>query len=269
MMNEDFDFYVDKRDLKRIKDKDLFETVEEVFDTKTIMTLYNLMRKKIIYRMNGVISAGKESRVYLAYGYKGEKLAVKIYLIATAVFKKGILKYIIGDPRFEGFRPSDTRKLIYMWTRKEFRNMKRMYDAGVKVPRPIAFLNNVLVMEFLGEDGKRYPLLIEVYKDLDLEELEEIYHKVLEELEKIVCKAGLVHGDLSEYNIMVKPELDIAIIDVSQAVELSHPNAYDFLVRDIENVNRFFREEAGIENIVDNEELLRRLKPCLEKIKEG
>lgn len=268
-MSDDFDLYIDRRELKRVKDKDMFETVEEVFDTKTVMTIYQLMRRKIIYRMNGVISAGKESRVYLAYGYRGEKLAVKIYLTSTAVFRRGILKYIMGDPRFEGFKPSNTRKLIYAWTRKEYRNMKRMYDAGVKVPKPIVFLNNVLVMEFLGEDSKRYPLLIEVYNELEYSDLEEIYGKVINELEKIVCKAGLVHGDLSEYNIMVKRDLDIAIIDVSQAVELDHPNAYQFLVRDIGNINRFFREEAGIENIVKEEELIRRLKQCFEKTKEN
>ncbi|OYT37830.1 MAG: serine/threonine protein kinase [Desulfurococcales archaeon ex4484_58] len=268
-MFEDFDIYIDKRDLKRIKDKDLFETVEEVFDTRTVLTLYTLMRKKIIKRMNGVISAGKESRVYLAYSYSDEPLAVKIYLTSTAVFRKGILKYIMGDPRFQGFKPSDTRKLIYMWTRKEFRNMKRMYDADVKVPKPIAFLNNVLVMEFLGEDNKRYPLLIEVYNELELEDLHRIYSLVLEELVKIVCRARLVHGDLSEYNIMVRPGIDIAIIDVSQAVDLEHPNFYDFLIRDIRNINRFFRYEVGLDSVLDEETVLERIKPCLVKRKEG
>ena len=96
-----------------------------------------------------------------------------------------------------------------------------------------------------------------------------IYQEILEELRKIVCKAGLVHGDLSEYNVMVKPDLDIVVIDVSQAVELSHPNAVDFLIRDIRNINRFFREEVGIEDIVDDNELFEGLKPCLEKIREG
>ncbi len=265
MNREDFDIFIDKRDLKRIKDKDLFETVEEVFDTKTVLTIYSLMRKKIIRRMNGVISAGKESRVYLGYSYREEPLAVKIYLTSTAVFRKGILKYIIGDPRFEGFRPSDTRKLIYLWTRKEYRNLKRMYDNGVKVPRPIGFLNNVLVMEFLGIDRKRYPLLIEVYNDLGEEDLFKIYRLVLEELVKIVCKASLIHGDLSEYNIMVKPEIDIYVIDVSQAVDIAHPNAYDFLLRDICNMNRFFRDEAGLEKIYSVEEVLEMIKPCLMK----
>ena len=267
MSNEDFDFYEGRRELKRRRDKDLFETVEEVFDTSTIMSILGLMRKKIIKRLNVVISAGKESRVYLGYSYGGEQLAVKIYLTSTAVFRKGILKYIAGDPRFEGFRPSDTRKLIYLWTRKEFRNLKRMYTAGAKVPKPIAFYNNVLVMEFLGEGGRRYPLLIEAYHELDMDDLEKIYNLVLQELEKIVCKANLVHGDLSEYNIMVKPGIDIAIIDVSQAVDIKHPNAFNLLVRDVNNINRFFREEAGLKSIAGGEEIIGRLLPCLEKRK--
>jgi len=257
--------YINKRDLKRIKDKDLFETVEEVFDSSTLLTLYNLMRKKILYRMNGVISAGKESRVYLAYGYRGEKLAVKIYLTSTAIFKKGILKYIAGDPRFEGFKPRDTRDLIYAWTRKEYRNLKRLYEAGVKVPKPIAFYNNVLVMEFMGEDTTRYPLLHEIYNELEKSELLKIYQAILEEIEKMVCRAGLIHSDLSEYNIMIKPDLDIVIIDVSQAIDVEHPNALEFLMRDIENINRFFKEKAGIYEVVSEQEILERVRACLER----
>lgn len=253
---------------KRIKDKDLYETVEEVFDTKTVMTIYNLMRRRIIKRMAGVISSGKEARVYLAYGPKNTPLAVKIYLTSTAMFKKGILKYIIGDPRFEGFKPRNTRALIYAWTRKEFRNMKRLYEAGISVPRPIAFLNNVLVMEFMGEKGRRYPLLAEVYSELDKEALEKIFDKILTELYKIVCKARLVHSDLSEYNIMVTPDLDVVIIDVGQAVLLDHPNSMEFLYRDIKNLIRFFRDEVGIDT-PGPEEIMEEVKPCLTKTREN
>ncbi len=261
--------YTSKRELKRIKDKDLYETVEEVFDTKTVLTLYELIRRRIIKRMNGVISAGKEARVYLGYGPRGERYAVKIYFTSTAMFKKGILKYIIGDPRFEGFRPRDTRSLIYTWTRKEFRNLKRMYESGVKVPRPIAYRNNVLVMEFMGEDNRRYPLLVEVYNDLSYDEVKHIYELVVEELKKIVCSAGLVHGDYSEYNIMVKPDLDIVVIDVGQAVPPEHPNAHLFLERDIVNINRFFYREVGLEDIYSLEELLEEMGECLGMRREG
>ncbi|ACL11413.1 serine protein kinase RIO [Desulfurococcus amylolyticus] len=260
-MSDDIDKLLRKKEEPRRKDKDLFETVEEVFDTATVMTIIELIRKKIIKKLNGVVNTGKEARVYLGIGYNGEYLAVKIYLTSTAEFKKGIYKYIMGDPRFRDVKIKDTRTLVYVWTRKEYRNLKRLYEAGVKVPRPVAFLNNVLVMEFLGENGNRYPLLIEAYKELEVEELKHVYHLILDEVVKIYCKAGLVHGDLSVYNIVVTPGLDIAIIDVGQAVDLSHPNSEEFLIRDIENINRFFREETGI-STYSLEEILEAVKEC-------
>jgi len=248
---------------RREKDEDQFKVIEEVFDTATVKTILELIRRRILKRLNGVISAGKESRVYLAYGPLNEPLAVKIYLTSTVEFKRGIYKYIIGDPRFEKVKFKDTRSLIIAWAHKEFRNLKRMKEAGVKVPKPVACLSNVLVMEFLGENTHRYPLLVEAYKDLTEDELKQIFQLVCSELEKIVCSAELVHGDYSEYNIMVKPDLDIAIIDVSQAVELSHPNAIEFLNRDIENIYRFFVKEAKLD--IHREQLQGRIEPCLKE----
>ncbi|WP_440060186.1 serine protein kinase RIO [Thermogladius sp. 4427co] len=255
------------REERREKDKDLFETVEEVFDTRTVLNVVELMRRKVIKRLAGTISAGKESRIYLGYTYDDKPVAVKIYLTSSAEFKKGILKYIAGDPRFEGFSPRNTRELIYAWARKEFRNLTRMYEAGVRVPKPLGLYNNVLVMEFIGEDRHRYPLLVEAYEELEPEELEIVYNKILEEIEKIVCKARLVHGDLSEYNIMVTPDLDVVIIDVSQAVDVNHPNALDLLKRDLERIEEFFRDKIGLNNTRDSKEVLEGLMKCLEKRK--
>lgn len=255
--------------LEKVKDRDLFEVVDEVFDYSTVMTIVELFRKRILRKISGVISAGKESKVYLGYDFSDNPVAVKIYLTSSAEFRKSIYKYIIGDPRFEGLKPKDFRDLIIAWARKEFRNLTRMYEAGVKVPRPIACLNNVLVMEFIGEGRTRYPLLIEAYKDMTSSELREVYKLTLQELEKIICKARLVHGDFSEYNIMVKlleEGFDIVVIDVSQAVDLNHPNALELLIRDVRNIKRFFEKEAGLA-IEDESELLKRLMLCLEKKK--
>ena len=267
-MSEDVDRLLRRGEEEpRMKDADLYETVEEVFDASTVLTILSLIRKRVLKRISGVISAGKEARVYLGYTPDDRPLAVKIYLTSSAGFRKGILKYIAGDPRFQGVKTSDTRALIYAWTRKEYRNLVRVREAGVKAPEPVAFLNNVLVMQFLGEESKRYPLLEEAYKELEREELEIVYKQVLEELEKIVCKARLVHGDFSEFNIMVKPDLDIAIIDVSQAVDYSHPNARDFLERDVRNINRFFKNEANTD-VLSDEEVLEGLFRCLERRRE-
>ncbi|MEM0469946.1 MAG: serine protein kinase RIO [Desulfurococcaceae archaeon] len=251
---------------ERIKDRDLFEVVDEVFDSFTLMTIIELHRRGVLRKINGVISSGKESRVYLGYDKLGNTVAIKIFLTTTAEFRKSIRKYIIGDPRFEQLKSRSLRSLILAWARKEYRNLTRMHEAGVKVPKPIACLNNVLVMEFLGENRVRYPLLIEVFKELTEEELYSIYKLVVAEVEKITCSAKLVHGDLSEYNIMVKPNLDIAIIDVSQAIDINHPSAFEFLKRDVENIYRFFTKEAKLE-VGDLQAILNKVIPCLERKK--
>ncbi len=245
---------------RRRKDADLLKTVEEVFDSFTLAHVHRLEARGIIWELKGVVSAGKEARVYWAKARDGRDLAVKIYLSATAEFRKAIRKYIEGDPRFESIPKGNFRRLIYEWTRKEFRNLRRMRDAGVRVPEPIAFSGNVLVMEFLGEEGRRAPLLVEAVEELDEDEILEIYHEVVEQMRLITCKAGLVHADLSEYNIMVwegKPW----IIDVAQAVHHDHPHSVEFLLRDINNIVDFFAEHI---DPGDTDTLREELLGCLE-----
>ena len=217
-------------------DKELFETVEEVFDSSTVLAILELTRRKIIGDLKGVVSAGKESRVYWGKAPDGSDLAIKIYLTSSAEFRKGMIKYLMGDPRFQRI-PKSTRKLVITWARKEFRNLKAMYDVGASVPRPIAQHENILVMEFIGENGIRAPLLKEV--NLDTYEAEIIFHNVIENVKRIYKFAELVHGDLSEYNIMLYKD-KAYIIDVSQAVKISHPNSYELLLRDLNNLVRYF-----------------------------
>ncbi|MDM7274886.1 MAG: serine protein kinase RIO [Thermoprotei archaeon] len=249
-----------REESERVKDADMFKIVEEVFDSITMGFIYRLESRKVLRELKGAISSGKESRVYWAKGWKGEDLAVKIYLTETSDFKKSIRKYIEGDPRFEGIFETNFRRLIYEWAKKEYRNLKRMYESGVRVPRPIAFAGNVLVMEFIGEEGYRAPLLVEVAGELEVEEFKAIYLDLKTQIETLVCKASLVHADLSEYNVMIfdgKPW----IIDVSQAVDLEHPRSMEFLERDLLNVHRFFSDYINVEPL---EELRGVVLKCLE-----
>ncbi len=231
-----------------------------MWDYQTLMAAYEVARRLKIVRFAGVVSAGKEARVYRAIGKGGVEYAVKIYLTATAEFRKSIYKYIMGDPRFEGVDLSNTKKLFFAWARKEYRNLRRMYDACVSVPRPYLVYQNIIVMEFIGEGGRRAPLLKEVYEELDEEELMDVYRQVVENVKRIYCCARLVHADLSEYNIMYLHG-KVYIIDVAQAVDLNHPLAEQFLAHDIGNIHRFFAEEAGLE-IPGPEEILRQVTSC-------
>ncbi len=209
-------------------------TVEEVFDQATLMVIYSFLNSGVLYEVHGVVNAGKEARVYWGKNKEGKELAVKIYLTASAEFKKGMLKYIEGDYRFKGVK-RDTRSLIFAWAQKEFRNLEQASRAKVRVPKPIAVRNNVLVMEFIGKDGVSAPSLKEQLPSNP----EKVYNTLLTYLRRLYRKAELVHGDLSEYNIMMWKGNPV-IFDVSQAVPTSHPMAEFFLRRDLANVNRFF-----------------------------
>lgn len=239
---------------ERRKDRDQTKTVEEVFDPITMGHVFKLEARGVIWELKGVVSSGKEARVYWGKSRDGGDLAIKIYLSFTAEFRKSIRKYIEGDPRFVSIPRDNFRRLIYEWTKKEFKNLMRMKEAGVRVPRPLAYHGNVLVMEFLGEEGYRAPLLVEAVNDLEGDELEDIWHDVLEQIRRIVCGARLVHADLSEYNIMLW-EGEPWIIDVAQAVHHEHPHAREFLERDLKNIRGFFQdilvEAPGFEELVE------------------
>ncbi len=209
-------------------------TIEEVFDRATLMVIYEFLKSGILYEVHGVVNAGKEARVYWGRNKEGKDLAVKIYLTASAEFRKGMLKYIEGDYRFKGVK-RDTRSLIFTWAQKEYRNLEQAYRAKVRVPKPVAVKNNVLVMEFIGNNGINASSL----KEQSPSAPGEVYGVLLTYIERLHRKAELVHGDLSEYNIMMwkgKP----VIFDVAQAVPTSHPMAEFFLRRDLTNVSRFF-----------------------------
>jgi len=226
-------------------------TIEEVFDQSTRLVIYGLLNSGVLYEVHGVVNAGKEARVYWGKNKEGKELAVKIYLTASAEFKKGMMKYIEGDHRFKGVR-HDTRSLIFTWAQKEFRNLEQAERAKVRVPKPLAVKNNVLVMEFIGESGVSAPSL----KEENPEDPEEMYGLLLTYVRRLYRKADLVHGDLSEYNVMVWRGKPI-VFDMGQSVPSSHPLAKFLLERDLANLNRFF-SKLGVK-VLSAEEAYRKV----------
>lgn len=239
---------VERRDKMLTHDKSKERaTVEEVFDQTTRMVVFSLLKSGVLYELNGVVSSGKEARVYWGKNKEGTDLAVKIYLTSSAEFKKGMLKYIEGDPRFKAVK-HDTRSLIAIWAQKEFRNLTEATEAKVRVPKPIAIRSNVLVMEFIGKDGVSAPSL----KEQPPSNPKRVYNVLLTYVKRLYLKAKLIHGDLSEYNIMMWKGRPV-IFDMSQSVPKEHPMADFMLRRDLANLNRFF-SKLGVK-VLDVEEL--------------
>lgn len=223
--------------LMREKRSEELESLEEVFDKSTLMLLYRILDQGRLSQIHGCIEAGKESRVYWGEDSEGEDVAVKIYLKASAEFRKGRLMYIEGDPRFQRIR-KDTRSLVYLWAQKEFRNLQAASSAGASVPRPILVRGNILVMQFIGEKGTSAPLL----KDLG-QVSAAMCQRLLKNIKLLYQKAGLVHGDLSEYNVMIWKKRPF-IIDMSQAVVVDHPLSDVFLKRDLANLSNYFSKHS-------------------------
>ncbi len=238
---------------RREKDSDLKESLEGVFDAKTLRYLYDFMRKGVIKRFITNISQGKEARVYQAEGEKGY-IAIKIFFTSSSEYYKTMPVYMEGDPRFSRLKRGDRREIVETWARKEFANLSEAYAVGVHVPKPLFVKGNVLIMQFIGGLGRPAPTLREVR--LSYNSWSRAYKQIISDLQRLVVKAGLVHADLSEYNILFyrRPY----IIDMGQAVMLSHPGAEEFLVRDLNNLNNFFsKKEIGLKDLV-KEDLIKR-----------
>ena len=229
---------------ERITDADQFKVEASVFDDATFAALYKLVQDGHIDAFGGPISTGKEANVYTALA-GDDPVAVKVYRINASDFRE-MGEYLEGDPRFESLG-GDKKAVVLAWVRKEFANLDRARRAGVRAPRPIAVERNVLVMEYLGTETGRAKRLGEVHV-----ENPETAYEVLREYVRRLYDAGLVHGDLSEYNVVVH-ESQLYVIDLGQAVTVHHPNSDDFLERDCRNVANFFGRQ-GVDT--DPEQLL-------------
>ena len=219
--------------LKSVEDK---RVGSEVFDTITLKTLYKLANGGYIHMLNGAISTGKEANVFKGLDENDNFVAVKIYRVTTSDFKK-MQTYIQGDPRFH-VRTTNKRQLVNAWVNKEFRNLQRAGEAGVKVPKPIVAKNNVLVMEFIGDKEGDAALPM---RHSDIANPSELLTKVISNMKLLYKEAGLVHGDLSSYNILIQDNEPV-IIDISQGMTKDHPIAEELLNRDIDNIVKDFKK---------------------------
>lgn len=217
---------------------------QRVFDRSTLLTLYELARKGKIGELGGIISTGKEANIF--YGVRDKKeIAIKIYCIETSDFRK-VEKYIRGDPRFKVGR--NRRQIVYQLAHKEFKNLSMVYQK-ISAPEPIAVLNNVIVLEFIGKNRIPAPKL----KDAPCEKPKKYFDAIIKDMRTMYC-IGLVHGDLSEYNILNhgKP----VFIDFSMGVVLEHPLSLELLKRDIRNIVKYFNK-CGLDE--DPSEVLKRV----------
>ena len=232
------------------------QTVEEAL----LSHLNPLIEDQLIAEVIRPIKAGKEAVVYCCRAHEslgGGLIAAKIYRpVERRSFKRDA---VYQQGRERGARP-DARTLRALgkktkrgrlhkfsaWIAHEMRTMTLLYQAGADVPEPIDRVGPVILMEYFGDDKAPAPVLVNV--TLDAGEVATIYQQILHNVEIFLIQHR-VHADLSAYNMLYVDD-HIVIIDFPQSVDPRYnDDAFDLLVRDLKNVNSFFKE-YGLE-VVD------------------
>jgi len=207
-------------------------------------SLLDLEDLGIIDRIVRPLMAGKEAQVYLVY--QGEHLRVaKVYKEARDRSFRQLATYT------EGRRTRNSRNQRAMnrksrfgktqvqeaWKSAEVDAIYRLSAAGVRVPEPFDFVDGVLVMELIADaHGEPAPRLVDV--QLEPDEARDVFQSLIRDVVRMLC-AGLVHGDLSDFNVLMGPEGPV-IIDFPQAVEAAaNNNARRLLLRDVKNLQHF------------------------------
>lgn len=204
-----------------------------------------LIRDGLVDEVIRSLKSGKEAEVYLVLCGDAVRCA--------KVYKEADKRSFQGQARYqEGRKVRNSRQARAMakrsnfgrreqeeaWQSAEVDALYRLAAAGVRVPRPHGFFEGVLLMDLVVDaQGAVAPRL----NDLELSaEQARQYHRVLiGEVVRMLC-AGLVHGDLSEYNVLVDSEGPV-IIDLPQAVDAAgNNNARWMLERDVENLASYF-----------------------------
>ncbi len=216
---------------------------------KTPESLALLVDCGVIQEVRRPLMSGKEAQVYVVLA-GGKECVAKVYKEANQRTFKHRAEYTEGrrsrntrDQRAVSKRTQHGRKRDEAaWRSTEVDMIFRLRDAGVSVPEPIIFVDGVLVMELVKDTHKNpAPRLGDL--EFEASEIEAIYQQLIREVVRMLC-AGVVHGDLSEFNVLMSAKGPV-VIDFPQAVDPAHNrNARNLLLRDVENLHRFAERYA-------------------------
>lgn len=208
--------------------------------------LASLVEYGIVEEVVRPLQSGKEAQVYLVRS-RGQVCVAKVYKEAQDRTFKNRAEYTEGrkvrnsrDQRAINKRSKHGRAQDEAaWRSTEVDMIHRLHAGGVRVPTPYHFIDGVLIMELITDaEGNPAPRL----GDLAFEprEAQHIYDRLLREVVRMLC-AGVVHGDLSDFNVLVGADGPV-IIDFPQSVDTAHnTNARRLLLRDVDNLHRFLQ----------------------------
>ncbi len=208
-----------------------------------MLALSTLVRMNVVEAIGDRLAVGKESEIFRALAPGGKQIAVKFMRIGrTSFHMTRRVREWADNPRLDWYKQAKIA------AEREYKATKEIYREGGSVPSPIAYNRHAVVTEFI--EG------IELYRKPEIQDPHAVLVKILDTVRIAYTKAGIVHGDLSEYNVLVDPMNNKPyIIDWPQYVYKEHPQSEELLRRDIEYIIRFFRKQYRVE--IDTAKALR------------
>ena len=193
-----------------------------------------LVRAGIIEAFGKSLGVGKEADVFDALNPKGERIAVKFHRLGRISFRQTLRK--------RTYTTEPTARWLYqsrLAAEREFQALTLLFPQKVAVPEPLSQSRHVVAMGMIeGAELSNWKRLARPGR---------ILKEILRNLRKAYLKAGVIHADLSEYNVILKPDKRVLIIDWPQFVTKEHPNAEDLLKRDVQNILQYFRRKHMLE----------------------
>jgi RIO kinase 2 len=200
------------------------------------LAINTLVKAGVIESFGQTLGVGKEADVYDALSPDGKRIAVKFHRLGRISFRQ--------TRRKRGYIREHSTWLFqsHVAAEKEFQAMQLVYKNGVSVPEPISQNRHVIAMGMIeGAELSKYK---------EIPKPEKILKEILRNVRKTYLKAHVIHADLSEYNIILKPDGHILIIDWPQYVKTNHANAEDLLERDLKNILTFFNRKFTVKVVV-------------------
>jgi RIO kinase 2 len=196
------------------------------------LAINSLVKADVISSFGQTIGVGKEAEVYNALTPEGKTVAVKFHRLGKISFRQ--------TRRKRGYTRDHSTWLFqsHLAAEREFQALQLVYKAGVSVPEPISHNRHVIAMGII-EGG-------ELSKWRKIIRPERVLKEILRNVRKAYLKAHVIHGDLSDYNIVLKPDMHVLIIDWPQYVTSDHPNASEILLRDVQNILTFFNRRFDV-----------------------
>ena len=205
-----------------------------------MLALRTLVNRGVLEAIGGRIGVGKESDIYQGLAPGGDRVIIKFLRIGRTSFRRTrVVRSWADDPKYSWFQQSKIA------AEREYRALRELYSAKALVPYPLAYNRHVVVAEYING--------VELYTKPKLRDPETVVNMVLDTMRKAYLEAGIVHGDLSEYNILVDVDSEKPyIIDWPQYVYREESSADYLLRRDVEYIIRFFKKNYGVDIRVES-----------------